>query len=149
MIGAKIDDAKKLFFDRFKVIQATEKAERKQLSRFGFRVRRRARDLLRKPRNGKSAPPGQPPRLDTGLLRDFVFYVYESSRRSVVIGPALLNGRSWSNVTVPELLENGGWAIPRATSFRKHAFYRPHPYMAPAMQTELKKLPPNWRDAIK
>src|SRR5690606_27235103 len=89
MIGMKVNQAKALFFDRRAVTSRVDRATRKVLSRFGAFVRTRARSSLRR-RKGAS-PPGQPPSSHTELVKRFLFFVYESEQKGVVIGPALLN----------------------------------------------------------
>ncbi len=150
MIGFKIDKA--MFFDRQKVIDATDRASRRVLSRFGAFVRQRARTSIRK-RKGTSAP-GNPPHSHTGLLRRFIFFGYDPRprKRSVVIGPTALS-TSGANGEAPSLLEYGGTARIRdprnpRSGRRRTARYRGRPYMGPALEAEQPKLPPIWRDSV-
>ena len=46
MIGMKLDAAKGLFFDRARVTNAVDRTTRKNLSRFGAFVRKRARTSI-------------------------------------------------------------------------------------------------------
>ena len=82
MIGLRIDRVKGLFFDSKKVVNATTRAERKVLSRFGAYVRRSARSSIRKRK--KVSEPGKPPSSHTGLLKRFIFFAYDPGRKSVV-----------------------------------------------------------------
>jgi len=133
------------FFDRKKVITTVDRATRKVLSRFGAFVRTAARSSIR--RRKKPSQPGQPPTNWTGLLKRFLFFSFEPSKRSVVIGPAKLNKPSRD---APELLEKGGTAVRRdRRGKRKRAQYRPRPYMGPAFEKERKKLPNLWRNSVK
>jgi len=139
-IGMRVNQAKGLFFDSSKVKQQTSKAERQVLSRFGAFVRTRVRSMIRK-RRAPSAP-GQPPSSHTGLLKRFIYFVYDAARRSVIIGPIRLASKRGD---APELLEEGGLAVRRG----KPAAYRPRPYMGPAFSAELPRVPAMWRDAVK
>lgn len=57
--------------------------------------------------------PGEAPRSRTGLLRKFLFFVYDPQTKSVVIGPALLNKSSGAQST----LEYGGSATNTSLRF--------------------------------
>ena len=143
MIGIKINQARGLFFDRQAVTGATDRAERRVLSRFGAFVRRGARSSIRKRKS--VAPPGSPPSSHTGLLRKNIFFTYEPSRSSVVIGPIRLN----KPMNAPELLEHGGRATRRRRGKNVQVTYRPRPYMGPAFDQELPQLPAMWRDSVR
>ena len=139
MIGMKVKAAKGLFFDRARVINAVDRTTRRNLSRFGAFVRQRARSSIRTRK--RISEPGQPPTNRTGLLKRNIFFVYEPGRRSVVIGPALLNSSSGA----PELLEHGGSVIRKGV----HMTYRPRPYMGPAFEEEQSKLEKLWRNSVR
>jgi len=143
MIGLKLNQAKGRFFDRGAVTRRVDRAERRVLSRFGAFVRRGARSSIRK-RRAISAP-GAPPSSHTGLLKRNIFFVYEPSRSSVVIGPILLNGSS----DAPSLLEHGGRISRRRRGKRMRLTYRPRPFMGPAFEREQPKLPALWRDSVR
>lgn len=136
MFGFKIDQAKSLFFDRPKVLAAADRATQKALSKFGAFVRQRARTSIRR-RNGVSQP-DSPPSSHTGLLRQNIFFVYEPGKKSVVIGPARLNGRLGD---APAALEYGGETVVRTGTRRRSETrtvrVRPRPYMQPAFEKEL------------
>ena len=131
---------KQLFFDSPKVLGAVDKATRKVFSRFGAFVRRTARGSIRKRK--KTSAPGQPPSSHTGLLKRFIFFSFDPSRKSVVIGPMRLNQR---NTDAPHILEYGG----TATLDKKQVTVRPRPYMGPAFEKEKPNLPALWRDYVK
>lgn len=143
------------FFDRKKVFNAVDKATRRVLSRFGAFVRQTAKSSIR--RRKSISKPGSPPTSWTGLLKKFLFFSFDRSKRSVVIGPARLNK---SSNDAPELLEHGGRAKrltrqgrdrngrnrnKRSRSVRYHA----RPYMGPAFQKEQKQLPKLWRNSVR
>ena len=139
MIGMKVKAAKGLFFDRARVINAVDRTTRRNLSRFGAFVRQRARSSIRTRK--RISEPGQPPTNRTGLLKRNIFFVYEPGRRSVVIGPALLNSSSGA----PELLEHGGSVIRKGVRMT----YRPRPYMGPAFEAEQSRLEHLWRNSVR
>lgn len=143
MIGMNLDAAKGLFFDRTRVTDAVDRTTRKNLSRFGAFVRKRARSSIRTRKSISN--PGQPPTNRTGLLKRNIFFVYEPSRRSVVIGPVLLNSSSGA----PELLEHGGTVIREVKGRSVRMTYRPRPYMGPAFEAEQDQLEKLWRNSVR
>lgn len=145
MIGFKIDQAKGLFFDSEAVKKQTTRKERRVLSRFGAFVRRSARDSIRKRR--RVSDPDDPPSSHNGLLKRFIFFVFDILSHSVVIGPTLINR---GDGTAPEALEAGG-EFPRVNKRGKPylAHYRARPYMGPAFQKNLPKVPEMWEDSIR
>lgn len=94
--------AKRNFFDRPRVLNALAKAQLRALSKAGAFVRRRARSSMR--RSPAYSRPGRPPHAHVGLLKTMLFFSYDRSRESVVIGPVALSRSS----DVPPLLEFGG-----------------------------------------
>ena len=144
MIGLRLDQTKALFFDRQRVLNATSRAERRVLSRFGAFVRQRSRTSIR-PRKGTS-PPGSPPFSHSGLLRRNIFFAFDPSARSVVIGPIRLNAKAG---LAPHLLEHGGSTTVRRGGRLRPAVYRPRPYMRPALEAEQPKLPTLWKNSIR
>jgi len=140
----RLSDAKRAFFNAPKVMAATTAAERQVLSRFGAFVRQRARTSIRS-HSGTSAP-GAPPFSHAGLLKRGILFAFDIERRSVVIGPVRLNGRS--GVALP-LLERGGTSPLLRHGQMVVGTYRPRPFMQPAFAAELSKLPPLWRDSIR
>ena len=143
MIGMKVKAAKGLFFDRARVINAVDRTTRRNLSRFGAFVRQRARSSIRTRK--RISEPGQPPTNRTGLLKRNIFFVYEPTRRSVVIGPVLLNTTSGA----PELLEHGGTVIRQVRGRSVRMTYRPRPYMGPAFEEEHNQLEKLWRNSVR
>jgi len=195
--------ASKMFFDRQPVIKRVDKAKRNVLSKFGAHTRQTAKRSIRTRR--KPSPPGKPPTNRTGTLKRFIFFGYDVTRESVLIGPALLSGKKGD---APSVLEYGGTIKPHpnprrvrrrvggsgvivrgrtasksskqvkdqnqrlvwvtfgrlktadqvARSERLEAeiwgplnlggSVKPRPYMGPAFEQELTKLPPNWRNSV-
>jgi hypothetical protein len=141
MIGFEIT---KMFFDKKAVRDKVDRGTRRVLSRFGAFVRRGARSSIRKRK--KVSAPGAPPSSHIGLLKKFIYFGYEPSNRSVVIGPVRLsqNGRG----EAPELLEHGGTTTLQRRGKRVRANIRKRPFMGPAFAKEQPKLPAMWRDSI-
>lgn len=144
MIGIKLSEAKGLFFDRPAVMSATDRAQRKVLSRFGAFVRRTARSSIRKRKS--ISQPGQPPSSHTGLLKRTIFFLYSPNSRSVIIGPVLLG----KGTDAPRLLEHGGTVIRRRRRRRVRMQYRPRPFMQPAFEKEYRQhMPQLWKNSVK
>ena len=135
---------RQLFFDRSAVKSKTDPATRRVLSKFGAFVRRGARSSIRKRK--RISQPGMPPSSHTGLLRNFIWFGYEPQRNSVVIGPVRLNGNDGK---APSLLEYGGTTLRRKKGDVESVTVRPRPYMGPAFDRELPKLPGMWRDSVR
>ena len=76
---------KSMFFDRQGVKDALDSATYYYLSRQGGYIRKVARNSMR-PVRGPSAP-GTPPHRHVGFLWRLLFYAYDRSARSVVVGP--------------------------------------------------------------
>lgn len=144
-------NAKNLFFDRKRVIDAfgaKGQAAMKKLSRIGAFVRQTARTSMRPGgKKGKTSPPGTPPRTHVGTLKKLLYFAYDQSAHSVVIGPQLFKKGG-----VPGLLEFGGSVRRKVGKGRfKTLRYRGNPYMAPALQKEIAKgtMPKVWAASVK
>ena len=103
----------------------------------------------------KNAPPGKPPYWVTKLLRDHIYFAHEKFRNTTVVGPAKLNNTV--SQTTPEALEKGGrsnsvrWEKIRGkwVKIRRIVIVRRHPYMAPALETNLNKIAPLFKNKVK
>jgi hypothetical protein len=137
--------AKSTFFDRTKVRSAVDRETLRVLSRFGAFVRTRARSSIRQRK--RISQPGQPPSSHVGTLKRLIFFSYEPTKRSVVIGPTPIAGGGQA----PSLLEHGGTSsfVPRTKRRRAAARYRPRPFMTPAFEEEKRTLPDLWRNSIR
>jgi hypothetical protein len=145
---------KSLFFDKAGVINKVDAATRKVLSKFGAFVRTTAKHSIRK-KKGPSAP-GTPPNSHVGLLKKFIFFSYEPEHRNVVIGPTLLSSKkSGGSNTVPGVLEYGGktqrvvWDDTEKKRKNKNVTIQSRPFMHPAFDRELPKLPAMWKNSVK
>lgn len=152
MFHFQLDTAKSGFFDRAEVLKRVDKATARNLRKAGAFMRRRARSSIRK-RKANSAP-GKPPSSHAGQLRNFILYFYDSRRRSVVIGPARLSGKIGN---APESLETGGSSVARVRGNLRRGIkpglrrirIAARPFMKPAFDQEITKLPALWRDSVK
>ncbi len=109
--------AKDFFFTAAVVRDKISEAERRNLSRIGAFLQRRAKTKILR-RRKRSSKPGEAPSVHskskTASLRNILFG-YDPRSHSVFVGPVKLSGVA-SNVdtlgkTVPELLEFGGAAM--------------------------------------
>jgi len=138
---------KHLFFDRQTVVRALDKAKRAALSKAGAFIRTTARHSIRT-RKG-SAPPGQPPHSHTGVLKRFIFFGYDPTTESVVVGPARINRTS----DAPHTLEFGGTtAVERGRKGKirkRRVRIAPRPFMGPALEKERPNLPKTWANSVR
>lgn len=140
--------AKGAFFDRVKVQNAMDRVTRQALGRAGGYLRKVARSSMH-PATGAS-PPGSPPHSHgLQLMRRLLFYSYDAATRSVVVGPALL----LRGTGAPKFTEYGGthqiWSKVGGKLVRVPARYPPRPFMRPAMEATLSRLPPEWKDRLR
>lgn len=132
-----------MFFDRAAVQKLMDAKTAKALSRAGAFIRRRARSSIRTRK--RISEPGNPPSSHVGDLKRLIWFAYEPSTQSVVIGPM-----RFKQGEAPSLLEFGGKAVRRGIGGKKVlATYRPRPFMGPAMEKELANLPSHWAKSVK
>lgn len=145
MIGLDFKIAKANFFlDPKKILNAVERAKQQRLSRFGRFTQRRAQTSMRRAKG--ASRPGRPPHAHVGLLRKLLFFAYEKRAATVVIGPVLLRAGS----KVPYLMEYGGRTINKGRLGQSRpANYPARPFMQPAFQEELKKVPGIFKDSVR
>lgn len=145
MIGATPG---KIVMEAAKVIRAADRAAVGVLKKFGSFVRRTARQSIRKRK--RATDPGKPPASRTGLLKKTIIFSADPIRRSVIIGPMKINRPSKDAL---EALEYGGMAtIAKGSRSRprlERKYIRARPFMGPAMDENLPKLPGMWLDSIK
>lgn len=135
-------DFKALLFDRPAVLSAVDKATRRVLSRFGAFVRTTARHSIRR-KKGASAP-GSPPHSHEGSLRRLIYFGYDPSKRSVVVGPV-----PFGKGEAPALLEHGGTTTLKRRGKTVTAHYPARSFMGPALEAEKPKLSAMWADSVK
>lgn len=171
-IGFTVPFNAKNFFDRAHILRALDRATLKVHKEIGRRIRKRAQKSLGYA-EGASAP-GQPPHAHrttirqvkvarygtttkastkkqaVSPLREFVFFVADPIRRSVIVGPAQLNEKIGRAL---EPLEYGGPAIISSGRGRRRKLervtIRARPFMRPAAAQELPGLPALWRNAVR
>lgn len=95
------------------------------------------------------APAGQPPYAHKKkLLKKLYFYSFDSSHKSVVVGPVLLS--QYKKKAIPKTLEKGGIITQRMkkTGLDVPKHYKPHPYTAPAVAKTLPKMRGWWGGSL-
>lgn len=163
-------NVKKMFFDRPKVINSLDKASKKSLGLFAGATRLTARRSIKKPakkdrvyyRNVKgktvaylaTSKPGDPPFNKTGKLKKFIYYGWDYITKTVVVGPVKLPIKGQA----PHVLEYGGTSTARQiTGFgmkgrpkrkEKRVRVAARPFMWPAAQKNMSKLPAIWRNSV-
>jgi hypothetical protein len=134
---------KNCFFDRAAVKNAVDRATLRVLSKIGAYIRQAARSSIRTRK--AISQPGNPPSSHEGSLKRLIFFSYDPAAHSVVIGPVPLHGVA----EAPPLLEFGGTARRVRRGKGYVANYRARPYMGPALQQELPKLPSMWANSVR
>ena len=143
--GNALAQVTSLFFDHHAVTSRMDAATRRALSKFGAYVRADARRSIRKASNSKPSASGRPPKSRKGTLKQHIYFSYEPTKQSVVIGPQLLPRARKDNLI---MLEHGGrrqMAVPgRDPHDRTHivllrvtAHYPARPFMDPAFNKNL------------
>lgn len=152
------------FFDKKKVLIAVGKARAKALGEAGRAVRKAALRSLTYAVGPSS--PGQPPHAhksrqktrtskSTGrtrtrsvsFLREFLFYSFDDSSQSVVIGPARLNSTVDSKAL--PALEYGGTSTIVDHGKRVVVAIRERPFMRPALKAEQPNFAGMWRNSVR
>lgn len=144
MINVSFDVAK-VQFNAKPVLSAKDRGTREALKKAGSFVRSDARRSMRE--RAKPAPPGKPPRVVKGQLKQFLFFVVDRAE-SVTIGPIKLRQGG-----APAILEYGGAkTVRRRVRGRRESVrvnYEPHPYMNPALEKNAPKVPDLFKNAFK
>lgn len=130
------------FFDRKAVTDKVKDSSRGVLSRAGAFVRRTARGMIRK-RNRVSGP-GEPPSGHVGTLKRLIFFGYDESTDSVVVGPTPFRNAS-GGTDGAALLELGG----KTRRDGETLTYEARPVMFPALEQEAPKFPDLFRDSVR
>lgn len=161
-------EIKDLFFDRANVRRAVDRAKKRPLIKGGAFIRRAARSSLKKVRRPKKgfsknektaarqrarvsdpSPAGQPPksRSSEPNLRT-IFFVWDRQSESVVVGPVVLPSRS-TDRTAPDLQEHGGRGVVRRRGKKPiRGTWPRRPFMRPALESVLPKIPELHRNFI-
>lgn len=129
------------------VTRAADKQTAEVFRTFGAFTRRTAKGLIRKAKSPSA--PGRPPHSHLGLLKKFIFFAWDAGRRSVIIGPAKINGTVSDEA--PHALEHGGRTTVVRGSRRRprveEVTIAARPFIGPAAATNIKKLPTMWAQA--
>ena len=116
-------------------------------------IQKSARNSMKSGTPSKPSRPGSPPHAVTGLLKRFLFFSWDSSSQSMVIGPAGFK----KDTGAPRILEEGGDTTAHVFYGSKAGGYKfkekrihvaPRPYMAPAFKTSQTKLPEFWAKSV-
>jgi len=130
-----------------RVLDRMNAAARKVLMRQGANIRKVARNSITT--EDHPSAPGHAPRNVTGLLRNFILFLWDSSSSSVVVGPAALKG---GVAVVPRILEEGGTelaTVKRGREWKKQQVtIAPRPYMAPALKLSQAQMPQLWAKSV-
>lgn len=147
------------FFDDSKIERAVERANKRNLSKVGAFIRRRARSSIRKRK--KVSRPGEPPSshaTNRTLSIKNILFGFDAVNESVIVGPVTLRRGSGK---APSLLEFGGSTTTirrgRRDTFggraitSKRVKYRPRPFMGPALDAEVAAgtIPQVWSGSVK
>ncbi|MDD5502913.1 MAG: hypothetical protein PHH26_05560 [Candidatus Thermoplasmatota archaeon] len=162
--GSPMFRVTQLFFDKPTVQRALDSRTRYVFARFGAFVRNAARWSMKKAPKRRwvtrfgvkmtesvTSKPGKPPYARLGLIKRFLFYSLDPSRRSVVIGPVRTNAKS---INVPHVLEYGGRSKAMQFTSKKKFEYksvtvRARPFMRPAFEKGKGQLRMLWQHSVK
>jgi hypothetical protein len=158
---------KSSFFDSERVLARVETGKRKALSKSGSYVRTRARSSLRYRKAGAS--PGSPPSVHrfagftrrktnrkTGVvtrnvvspLRELLYFAYDETSDSVVIGPEAFRNAYAGPGVAPRALEKGGDSVKPTPYGPKRISVRAFPFMLPALRAEAPNFPETFRGVV-
>lgn len=137
---------KSSFFDRAVVIAAMDAATKAALSKAGAFIRRSAKSSIRKRK--AVSDPGSPPSSHEGSLKRLLYFAFDKSTKSVVVGP-----EAFGVGIVPAALEYGG----TSTTVRRRrgqkvvvtTKVRARPFMLPALEANRSVIPEQFRNSIK
>jgi hypothetical protein len=152
------------FLDRKVVIDAVGKAKAKYFNEAGRLVRKTALKSL--VYSDKASSPGQPPHAhksrkftrrsrrtgksrtrNVSFLREFLYYKYDKSTKSVVVGPERL--RTTVDAGSLKALEQGGNSTIVDRGKKRRVRIKARPFMGPALAAEAPNLPAIWRDSVR
>lgn len=144
----------KMFFDRVKVANAMERKENRCLSSAGAFGRTVMRRGMR--RRKRISAPGEYPSAHAGQLKELIYFGFEPSTKSVVIGPTFFRKDReaiGATKTVPQLINEGGTVfrqrkVGRGANRRLvggvvRQLYRPRPFVALTLPKTAAKLAQN------
>lgn len=115
---ADLAKMKSVFFDRKAIIDRIGRAKARVLSQAGAFIRRTAKGKIRYAKG--PSKPGSPPhghrgRYGKSPLRELIYFAYDPSTNSVVVGPTPFQGAA----IAPRVLELGGSVAARKNPMRR------------------------------
>jgi hypothetical protein len=93
-------------------------------------------------RPAASSRPGEAPRNQTGILKQFIYFSLDQGGETVVVGPAKVTGGN----EAPRVLEHGGLADTPRGGFQ---LIERRPYMSTALDNNAGQLEELWKDLVK
>lgn len=164
-VGYRMMQSKASYFDRKPIIDKLDKATRRVLSKFGAFVRTRdITSMLRhnvprgfgvktkvSNRDGVS-PVDTPPYPHVGTMVKNVEFSYDEIAHSVVVGPALIVGKTGTRNAL-HAMEYSGPSLMKSTNRATKGqllpiFVKARPSINPAFEAEKPRLPQMWKDAM-
>jgi len=139
-------DMKDLFFDRQAVKDYIGKTTARVFRWAGGYIRVTAKNSIKTEKNPfRRSHKGNPPYSRTGKLKQRILYYYDRADQDVIVGPMLFRSGD-----IPGVLEYGG----PSTIWKKGKGMVPimvkeRPYMRPALEKGIEKLPDFWAQAIR
>ena len=169
LVDVSIGGSKGSFFDSEKVLKKLDAQTRRSLSKCGAFVRQTAKSSIKY--GTKSAPAGSPPTArrskafvrttknkktgavksrPTSPLKELIYFAYDDTARSVVIGPALFRQSKTKGYLVPTVLEKGGSVlVVSSDGVVKPATIAPRPFMNPALMKEMPKFQGTFKNILR
>ena len=170
MLSVQIQGVKSSFFSE-EIEKRVKKGVAKSLSKCGAFVRTAAKSSLKYVgKKGKAASPGSPPKVHrtnsfkrtttnrkTGVsvtrqvspLKELLFFAFDPSRESVVVGPMEYKTAKSRSYKVPAILESGGTVSGRTPAGKPFtARYRAFPTMKPALDKEMPKFQQQFKNMM-
>jgi len=132
-MGLSVKDFKKNYFTRPHVTRRIDRGKWYYLRYQGMNIRRDARRQVKAPT--KPPIPGPETRANRGL--SMIFYAFDRSTSSTVVGPVKFDQQPWREMTVPEVVEKGGFVTPNPGYDLLPRRVRPAPYMVPALEKNM------------
>ena len=106
-------------------------------------AQREGRPIPKRMRRSRGSPPGTPPYSRTGLLKRMLFYSYDPSSKSVVVGPSAAGPKT------ADVLEYGGTVKIKTGGKSRTIRVKPRPTMRLAYAKSKPRLTEFWRNSVK
>lgn len=104
-----------IFFTDPQLKPIVQTAVGQSLLKWGAYIRRSAKQSMKKRKS--ASPPGQPPSVHEGSLKRLLYFYYDKSTGSVVVGPEI---KKDNPTGAPNTLEFGGSQLAPAVAFREY-----------------------------